>query len=222
MSSGYVGKKTNHPDTSVGARAQAEREDQWGNMPGRVVSFDPATQTATVQPLFKPRHNGQPVDMPQLLEVPVRFMRAGGFVITTPVKPGDKVELRPQARSSANYHTGDGGAFAPADSGSFSLSDMEAHLTGGESLAEPIPAFNNEALELRSADGSFKMQMTEDGKFRFVGSMGELFDVLATALEALATDQLQIAYGSSAGTGHAMANAATYAAQAAKLRGMIS
>lgn len=208
MSAGHIGKRTNHPDTSGGARVQAEREDQWGAMPGRIVSFDAETQTATVQPLFKPRHNGEPVDMPELQEVPVRFLRAGGFVITTPVKVGDKVELRPQARSTANYHTGTGDAFAPADSGSFSLSDMEAHLIGGESLGEPIPNFNASNMEIRSADGAFRVEMSEDGKFKLVGAQGEVFDLIATLCELLADETLD--------------HAIDYAALAVQIRGMIA
>lgn len=219
MSIGYRGKTTNLRRENVAAQAQAERETMWGEISGTVVSFDPATQTASIQPNYKPRHNGEPVDMPQLDEVPVRFPRAGGFVITTPVKAGDKVTLRPQMRSSEEYHTG--GEFTPVnDTRSFALSDMEAFLDGGEALTDPIPAFNSNNMEIRSADGQFAMEMSEDGKFRMKGAAGNWFDLLAQLAELLAADTLQINYGSSAGSGHALENQAAYAEIAGKLRSM--
>ena len=214
MSVGYRGKTINAGREVVAAQAQAERETQWGEITGTVVSFDPATQTASIQPDYKPRHNGEPVDMPQLDEVPVRFTRAGGFVITSPVKAGDKVMLRPQMRSSEEYHTG--GSYTPVgDTRSFSLSDMEAFLDGGEALTDPIPAFNSSNMEIRTADGSFKIEMSEDGKFKIVGAMGDWFDMLARLAEIVATHQTVDESGS---WPHDLVGEA--AEIAAKLRGM--
>lgn len=219
MSMGYRGKTTNSGRESTAVQAQAEREAQWGELTGKVVSFDPATQTATIQPDYRPMHNGEPVDMPELQEVPVRFQRAGGFVITTPIKAGDKVTLRPQMRSSESFHS-DGTYETPGDARSASLSDMEAFLDGGESLTDPIVGFNNSNLEIRSADGSFKIEMSEDGKFKIEGAQGNVYDLLAQVVELLASDQLQINSGSSAGSGHELQHRSQYATIAGKLRGM--
>lgn len=187
MSMGYRGKTTNLPRENVAVQAQAERESQWGTITGEVVSFDPATQTAKIKPDYKPVHDGKEVDMPELEEVPVRFHRAGGFVVTTPVKPGDKMELRPQMRSSENYHE-EGEYKSGGDTRSMSLSDMEAYPIGGESLKNPISNFNNENFEVRSADGSAKIEMSEDGKFRFLGAQGNWFDLVAQLAEKLGTE----------------------------------
>lgn len=216
---GYLGKTTNAPREVVGAQAQAERESQWGEIPGRIVSYDPATQTAKIQPLYKPKFNGQPVDMPVLEEVPVRFQRSGGMAITSPIKPGDNVTLRPQMRSMDNYHTdGDGSA---SDARSFHLTDMEAHLAGGESLKDPLQNFDNENLHLRATqDGSKGIKMSGAGKVKIDGAGGDLMDILATFMELVAGDQLQINYGSSAGTGHQLQNKTELLALAAKVRGM--
>jgi hypothetical protein len=219
MSLGYRGKTTNRERENTAAQAQAERESQWGEITGTVVSFDPETQTASVQPDYKPKHLGKSVDMPQLDEVPVRFTRAGGFVITSPVKAGDKVTLRPQMRSSEEFHTG--GDYTPvSDTRTFSLSDMEAFLDGGEALTDPIPNFNSSNMEIRTASGDFKIEMSEDGKFKIVGAEGNWFDLLTQVVELLAADTLEIKYGSSAGTGHALENQADYAEIAGKLRSM--
>lgn len=218
MSMGKRGKTTNAQRENVAVQAQSERESMWGEMPGTIVSFDPATQTATIQPSYKPRHNGQPVDMPELLEVPVRFPRAGGFVITSPIKEGDKVTLRPQMRSSDEFHAG-GDYTANQDARSFSLSDMEAFLDGGEALTDPIPNFNSSNMEIRTADGSFKIEMSEDGKFKFQGAAGNFFEMLARLAEIVAQHETQVTHGSSTGEySHTMAGEATEIA--AKLRSM--
>lgn len=216
--SGYSGKTTNWRNEITAQQAQAEREAMWGEIPGKVVSFDASTQTATIQPLYKPRFNGEPVEMPELYEVPVRFSRAGGFVITSPIREGDTVTLRPQMRSSENWH-GEGN-YEASDARSFSLADYEAFLDGGESITDPIPAFNSENMEIRSADGKFAIEMSEDGKFRIRGAEGNLYTILAEFMELVAGDQLQIAYGSSAGSGHALQNRDKLMELAGKVRAM--
>jgi len=218
-SAGYIGKRTNWTDDVVGASQVEERQSQWGEIDGEIVAFDPVRQTATVRPLYKPKFNGELVDMPDLLEVPVRFQRTGKGAITYPVAPGDKVSLRPKMRSSENYHVdGDGSA---SDARSFNLSDMEAHLDGGESLQDPITNFDAENVHIRAnADGTHGVRLSPDGKVQIEGAEGDAFDIIATALELIAADQLQIAYGSSAGTGHALFNRVPLMALAAKLRAM--
>lgn len=215
---GYIGKTTNWSRDVTGRQTLTEREQMWGEIPGKIVNFNAETQTATIKPLYKPMHNGEPVDMPDLLDVPVRFQRMGGFVITTPVKEGNNVVLRPQMRSTENYH--EDGEYTPSDGRSFSLADYEAFLDGGESLQQPIKNFNNTNLEIRSEDGQFAMEMSESGKFRMRGAAANWFDLLARLAELLAADQLQINYGSSAGSGHELQFRSEYAEIAGQLRAM--
>lgn len=181
MSAGYAGKLSKLDSDVIDGRAQAERQAIWGEIPGKVVSFDKDTQTITAQPLYRPSLNGTPTDMPELYEVPMRFARIGGFVITSPVKAGDHVTLRPQMRSSEKYHTE--GTFEATDARSHSLADYEAFLDGGEPLTDAIANFNGDNFEIRSADGSFAMEMSEDGKFRFRGAQGDFIALLADAVE---------------------------------------
>lgn len=218
--SGYAGKTTNDTREVVAVQARAEREAQWGEMPGRVISFDAAKQTITVQPLYKPKFNGVPTDMPVLQEVPLRQALMGGAGVTVPIKPGQNVTLRPQMRSMDNYHTsGDGAA---NDARSFSLSDMEAHVTGGESLKDPVQGYDSENVHLRAnADGSKGLKMSPEGKLKIDGSEGDLMDIIATFMELVANDQLQINYGSSAGSGHQLQNKTQLLALAAKVRGTV-
>lgn len=219
MSIGYQGKTTNSDADVQGARAKSERESQWGEIPGRIVSFDPVTQTATVKPLYKPKFNGLPTEMPELQEVPVRQALMGGVGVTQPIKAGANVTLRPQMRSMDNYHTdGDGKA---SDARSFHLTDMEAHTAGGESVKDAVQNYDNENVHIRAnADGSKGVKVGPDGKIKIEGPEGNLMDILADFMELVANDQLQINYGSSAGTGHAMKNKAELLALAQKVRGM--
>lgn len=219
MSMGARGKATNAERERVAVQAQSEREAMFGEIPGKVVSFNPANQTITVQPLYRPSHNGEPVDMPELQEVPVRFPRMGGFVMTTPVKAGDAVTLRPQMRSSDEYHSG-GPYEAVDDNRSMSLSDMEAFLDGGEPISDPIPAFNSDNLEIRSADGAFKIEMSEDGRFKIEGAQGNVYDLLAQLAELLSTDSLNVLSGSSTGSNHELQHRAQYLSIASRLRAM--
>lgn len=223
MSIGYQGKTTNSDADVTGARVKSERESQWGEMPGKIISFDPKTQTATIQPLYKPKFNGLPTKMPELLEVPVRQALMGGVGVTVPIKPGQNVTLRPQMRSMDNYHTGGGGDDgAPAnDARSFHLSDMEAHVSGGESANNPVQNYDNENTHLRaSADGEKGVKVGPTGKIKIDGPEGNLMDIIADFMELVANDQLDIKYGSSMGTGHAMKNKTALLALAQKVRGM--
>lgn len=91
---------------TVGERSSSEFEmyqrmgEKWStdlrvSMPGIVQSFDPATQTATIQPALTERiidqlGNVSMVNLPLLLDVPVIMPRSGGFALTMPVAAGDE------------------------------------------------------------------------------------------------------------------------------------
>jgi Phage protein Gp138 N-terminal domain len=180
---GRLGKTTNWPDDITGQQTLDERQSQWGEISGKIVSYDKTKQTATVKPLYKPRHNGKAVEMPELYEVPVRMQRSGGGGLTFPVKKGDYVTMRTQMRSSENYHDKEDGA--ASDARSFSVADYEAHLAGGESLKNPIQNCDGDNVHLRfSEDGkmgirgdtSGKIQV-EGSKIKLQGSQGDLMDL---------------------------------------------
>lgn len=218
MSVGRIGKTTNSPDDVIGQAITDERKAMWGEIPGEVVSFDAAAQTATIKPLYRPKFNGKPIDMPDLLEVPVRMARAGGGGVTFPVAPGDKVTLRPQMRSTENYLTEDDGT--ASDDRSFNISDMEAHLDGGESLGDPIKNFDADNVHVRfDDDGNFGLKGSKDGKVKLTGSEGNIYGMLARLAEIIAEHETNVTAGSSAGTySHTLAGEA--AEIAAKLRAM--
>ena len=63
-------------------------------LPGRVEAFDPATQTASVQPLIRERFRGGVfTSLPLLRDVPVFFPGGRDRAMTFPVSPGDECLL---------------------------------------------------------------------------------------------------------------------------------
>lgn len=179
---GYLGKRTNQQRDITGQQAQSEREAMWGPIPGEIVSYDPASQTATVQPLYKPIHNGQPIAMPQLFEVPLDLPRTGSAGITFPIPAGTKVMLSPMMRSMDNYDSdGDG---APFDGRSFHLADMRATIVGGDSVSTPLANVDPENTHIRfSPDGQFGLKGSPDGKIALQGSEGDVYDMLIQHVE---------------------------------------
>lgn len=217
MSVGRIGKTTNSPDDVIGQAITDERKAMWGEIPGQIVAFDAATQTATIKPLYKPRFNGKPIDMPDLLEVPVRMTRAGGGGVTFPVGAGDKVTLRPLMRSTENYL--DGGDGTASDDRSFNLSDMEAHLDGGEPLTDPIQGFDASNVHVRfDPDGEYGLKGSAAGKVALYGTEGNLYDLLVQVVEILGAETTTVSGGSSTGI-WPLTHQAQFAALAAKLRG---
>lgn len=228
MSAGYIGKTTNSAPDVQSTVARMTAEGSMGEIPGEILEFDAEKQTAKIRPLFEVAINGQVLKMPDLEEVPVRFSVAGQGALTFPVRVGDKVTLRPQMRSTDLYHTD--GTTAPNDERYYNLSDMEAHLDGGDSLKDPIQSFDASRVHLRfKPDGSYGMRGNESGevtieisKWAVNGAAGNFVDILTQVVEKLAQDGLNVKYGSSAGVGtHELQFKSDYAAFAAQLRSMV-
>lgn len=197
---GHVGRYTNTFRDNAGALAQGEREDIWGPMPGEVLSYDPATQTATVRPLIsKRRYDGTPLPLPDLVDVPVDQPRGQAGAITFPIRPGDRVTLTPQMRSVEGFDTG----ADIDDPRSFNLSDMRAVITGADPLDDPLTAVDPDNIHIRSGgSGAFGIRVSDDGKFALEGPEGNVYTILAEAVRLLADAETIVDQGSSAGQYH--------------------
>ena len=196
---GRTGKATNWLDDVIDMKILRHQQSQWGEIDGEVVSFDASKQTAEIKPLYKPTFNGKAVEMPNLYDVPVRFTRAGNGGITFPIQPGDKVTLRPKMRSSEKYHEEQDGQ--ASDARFYSLADMEAYLDGGESLKDPIKNFDPSNAHVRfDPEGKYGIKGSKDGKVKIEGSEGNIYELLARAVEILAEHETNVTKGSSAGT----------------------
>lgn len=82
------------PLASYEALREAIKTETHCSLPGIVKSFDPATQTATIQPAIRSKRYSdsgmQMADLPLLANVPVYFPGGGQYALTMPVQPGDE------------------------------------------------------------------------------------------------------------------------------------
>lgn len=105
------------------------------SLPGKVVSYDPATKRATIEPTV---HNGNAI--PPIPEVPVKWPRFGGYRLVGPLNPGDEVTLhfhkwdpsrfRVSGEKSESNHVRDAGIYPVAVPGS--ESETSAYDGGGD------------------------------------------------------------------------------------------
>lgn len=114
------------------------------SIPARVVSYDAARQTATVQITIRSRFrnaDGQIVTFlpPPIPNVPVQFPSGGGCSLTWPLVEGDPVLLVFAERSIDEWRAQSGDDHEPSDPRRFDLSDAVA-LAGVRSPADPLPA----------------------------------------------------------------------------------
>ena len=199
-------------------RTQAERIDTNTMLLAKVVSFDPEKQQAKIKLQHMQYHpvpgstkdEVQPVEYPELLEVPVMQTRGGKFDFTKPIKEGDGGMVIFASRSMDKYYKDD----EIGEPESLRLHDLSdaVFVPGFEPEPRALAAYNNENFEIRNEAGDAKLEMSEAGKFALEGQSGEeLFTILHELLGLLKSDKLIISYGSSAGSGHSLLFAGDYA-----------
>lgn len=147
--------------TAQDAAAAAAREmqkDIHTQMPGQIVSYDSATQTATVKPLLQRQLvDGTTIDIPDCLDVPVHFPRGGGFVLTFPVAPGDECSLHFSERA-IDFWLENGGAQLPSEYRMHDYSDAFAYV-GFSSKPNALKDVAINATELRTVDGKTRLRL---------------------------------------------------------------
>lgn len=114
------------------------------SIPGRVLSYDAGSQTATVQPVIRSRFRDADGEIltylpPQIANVPVAFPSGGGCSITWPLNSGDPVLLVFAERSTDEWRSRKGNDHEPTDPRRFDLSDAIA-IPGVRSPADPLPS----------------------------------------------------------------------------------
>lgn len=217
-----------HPNASLrgtiaevfSQRMEAERQSIWTSLPGEVVSVSGDGRTATIRPLYKARFNGasDPVQMPDIVDVPIQWPRGGGMLMRFPLRPGDQGEIRVQARNLDDWY-GKGTAEPAATARMHDLSDS-TFQPGLSSSQAPAGPYDPDNFELSSEDGQHRIRMSPQGKFDMTGAEGNVIALLRELAELLASDGLDIKFGSSFGTTHALQKRAQYAEIAAKLSAM--
>ncbi len=120
-------------------------------LPGRIIEFNPETQTAKVQLLIKRIFKNDIIrDLPQLINVVVWQLKAGDFTITFPIKPGNECLVLFSERSLDSWFK-TGQAKAPTNTRMHSLSDAIC-LVGMSSEPNVITEYDPDNLQIRNAE----------------------------------------------------------------------
>jgi len=164
-------------------------------IPGKVVSFNAAKQTAEIQPLIKrvfvnkEKGGGETervVSIPKLINVPVMFPRSGGWSITFPVKAGDECLVHFSERSIDAWHK-NGGEQTPTDWRMHDYSDAICQL-GLSSAVNVIDSFNVDDMEIRNDEGDVKIALKNDKQIELTSPI----KVLLSTPEVETTDNLTV------------------------------
>lgn len=154
----------------VSQAMQDQLLDVHTSMPGRIESYDRATQTANVRPQLKRvlrRRNGERVveELPVIPCVPVQFPRVGSFFIHFPVKEGDFGTLLFSEYDIGRWRT-IGDVVDPGDTRRHGLSGP-VFLPGVFPQASPIPDADLDDDQMRlGAAGAYVIEVNDVGEIR--------------------------------------------------------
>ena len=157
------------PEEAHAAQIEGRLKDLHTCLPGIIASFDPDTQTASVQPAIQRIFTEKgAVNLPLCVDVPVAFPGGGDFFLTFPVKAGDECILMFSERAIDNWHAS-GGTQTPAEYRLHDLSDGIA-IVGLNSLPHKLAALQMTGAELRTRSRSTYIRL-EDGTIYIKGNI---------------------------------------------------
>lgn len=134
-------------------------------MPASIVSFDPATQTATVQPSIQENvkmegEDRRPETLPQIPDVPCYYPRAAQYSITIPIKEGDECLLVFADRCIDGWWQS-GGVQKQVESRNHDLSDAFA-LIGFTSNPRAIEEYSTDSIRIRNEDNKTYIDLKDN------------------------------------------------------------
>lgn len=165
---------------------------------GTVVSFNKASQTASVALLVLRVVGDQTVPYPALVDVPVFTYSGGGAVLTMPIAPGDTCLVLFNDRDLDNWFE-NGATTAPNTDRAHSLADGLA-IVGFRSKANPVADFSDTDAQLKKGSTIIGM---DGSKIQIYNGSYSLQNVL-TNLRSILTSWVN--------TGGSTPNAATLTA----------
>lgn len=158
--------------------------------PAVVIAFNETQNTVRVQPsLMRKLANRDPSPLPELLDVPVSFYGAGGYVVTHRPQAGDVCLLIASDRSLSRWEQA-GGVIDPGERRRHNLTDSVAFF-GLNHFAAAYQGIK-EGIDIRTRDGSTslnligsELSLSIGGAPIFTASAGVVaFSVPITAPEA--------------------------------------
>jgi hypothetical protein len=145
----------------------------WTALPGTIESYDPLTQSCTIQPGIQARAQ-QPdgsfvwVTLPLLVDCPVEFPSGGGLSLTFPVERGDEALVVFSSRCIDNWWV-NGGVQTQADLRMHDLSDGFVFV-GVSSKPNVMPDLSTDAAQLRDTPGTTRVEVTKTGLVNVVAA----------------------------------------------------
>lgn len=138
------------------------------SMPARIVSFDSATRTATVEILMKMvAEDDSPIDYPPLVDCPCVFTRGGGFHVSHGYKQNDNGVVMFSDRCIDGWFES-GQAAVPMDFRVHSMSD--AYFIGAADNMTDVSPIIDGALFIGKDDNSAGLQINLDGSVIIKGT----------------------------------------------------
>lgn len=131
------------------------------SIPGHILSFNPATQRAQVQPgIQRVDINGAAFDLPPIIDVPVSFP-GDDFVLEHEISAGCEGAIFFSQRNIDSWKSTGGIAANPY--GRFHDMQDAYFVPGIRSVPNVISDFTNNGIRIRSADGSHYVWIKNDG-----------------------------------------------------------
>jgi len=148
--------------------------------PGKIISFDKDSQTATVQ-IMREQFNNQLHSLyteyafPILQNVPVQFPQGGGYFLTFPINGGENCLLDFCDKGIDHWKNAGAAKIGTFASGlpkadyfrAYNINDAVA-MVGYNPIPEAIPNFNATSTELRNRDRTQRVTMLPTGKMEIV------------------------------------------------------
>lgn len=146
----------------------------WTALPGIVQSVDFSAMTCEVQPSIQGTVEGEDgnltsVNLPLLVDVPIVFPGAGGFLLTFPLGAGDEVLVVFASRCIDAWFQS-GGVGRPMEARMHDLSDGFA-IPGPRSLPKVVSGISTTAAVLRNDAGTASIEIDPSGTIKITGNL---------------------------------------------------
>ena len=145
---------THSPATAIQELIQAKHADIYTAMPGIIISYDPETKRADIQPALNAAYPDTIQRRAPTHNVPVLFPAGGGFAMQFPLRAGDAVLVVYSMRGTTNFRE------------TFDVSDPDPHEFVGPNSPIAIAGFGS--LEIAVPEEGAATLQSEDGE-RWIG-----------------------------------------------------
>jgi hypothetical protein len=161
----------NDQETSLRLALDGRQSTIWTALPCIVQSVDYTAMTLECQPAIQGTTEAEDgtitfVNLPLLVDVPITYPSAGGFILTFPIKANDEVLVIIASRCIDAWWQS-GGVQKPIEMRMHDLSDSFA-IPGPRSQPNVVSGISTTDVQLRNDAGDTYLSVTHDGKIKIV------------------------------------------------------